>query len=60
MKTASWVIVNRATGAAVFETFNENTAKAINEKLYHAVPALEYLQQLNATLTSAKQSLTIN
>ena len=60
MKTASWIIVNRATGAAVFETFNENTAKAINEKLYRAVPALEYLQQLNKALTSARHSLTIN
>jgi hypothetical protein len=54
MKTASWIIVNRATGAAVFETFNENTAKAINETLYRAIPALEYLQQLNARLTSAR------
>ena len=26
MKTASWIIVNKATGEAVFETFNENTA----------------------------------
>jgi hypothetical protein len=54
MKTASWVIVNRATGAVVFETFNENTAKAINEKLYRAISALEYLQQLNKALTSAR------
>ena len=54
MKTSSWIIVNRATGVAVFETFNENTAKAINEKLYRAIPALEYLQQLNKALTSAR------
>jgi hypothetical protein len=47
MKTASWVIVNKATGFAVFETFNENTARAINEKLYRAIPILEYLQSLN-------------
>ena len=47
MTTASWVIVNKATGFAVFETFNENTARAINEKLYRAVPILEYLQSLN-------------
>ena len=60
MKTASWVIVNRATGAAVFETFNENTAKAINEKLYRAIPALEYLQQLNKALTIARHSFTVN
>lgn len=60
MKTASWIIINRATGAAVFETFNENTAKAVNEKLYRAMPAHEYLQQLNKTLTSARNSLTVN
>jgi hypothetical protein len=47
MKTSSWVIVNKATGKAVFETFNENTAKAVNTRLYIAVPALQYLQQLN-------------
>jgi len=47
MKPASWVIVNIATGFAVFETFNENTAKAVNTRLYRAVPILEYLQSLN-------------
>ena len=47
MKTASWVIINIATGKAVFETFNENTAKAVNTKLYRAIPILEYLQSLN-------------
>lgn len=47
MKTASWVIVNKATRQAIFETYNENTAKAINTKLYEAVPALQYLQQIN-------------
>jgi hypothetical protein len=47
MKTASWIIVNLATNQAVFETFNENTAKAINTKLYRAVPILEWLVSLN-------------
>ena len=50
MKTASWVIVNKNTGFAVFETFNENTARAVNQRLYIAVPILEYLQQLNAKI----------
>jgi hypothetical protein len=50
MKTASWIIVNKATGYAVFETFNENTAKAVNTRLYEAIPALLYLQQLNAKI----------
>jgi hypothetical protein len=47
MKTASWVIINKVTGFAIFETFNENTAKAVNTRLYKAVPILEYLQSLN-------------
>lgn len=47
MKTASWVIVNIATGQPVFETFNENTANAVNARLYKAVPILEWLQSLN-------------
>jgi len=47
MKTASWIIVNLATNQAVFETYNENTAKAINKRLYRAVPILEWLVNLN-------------
>ena len=50
MKTASWIIVNRTTRQAVFETFNENTAKAVNTRLYEAIPALQYLQQINRTI----------
>ena len=50
LKTASWVIVNKATRQAIFETFNENTAKAVNVKLYEALPALQYLRQLNKSL----------
>jgi hypothetical protein len=46
-RTASWVIVNKATNYPVFETFNENTAKAVNQRLYKAVPILEWLQGLN-------------
>ncbi len=55
MKTSSWIIVNKATRAAVFETFNENTAKAVNVKLYEAIPALQYLQQLNRTIKEAQK-----
>jgi hypothetical protein len=50
MKTASWVIVDKATRQAVFETFNESTAKAVNTARYEAVPILQYLQQLNRSL----------
>lgn len=46
-RTASWVIVNKETGKPVFETFNQNTAKAINTRLYKAIPILQWLQSLN-------------
>jgi hypothetical protein len=54
MKTSSWIIVNKATGKAVFETFNENTAKAVNTRLYKAVPVLEYLYALNAAIKASR------
>jgi hypothetical protein len=57
MKPASWIIVNKATRFAVFETFNENTAKAVNGKLYEAVPALQYLQQLNERIKNEPLAL---
>ncbi len=47
MKPASWVIRNKETHEAVFETFNEKTAQAINTAKYEAVPILGYLQSLN-------------
>jgi hypothetical protein len=56
MKTASWIIVNKATRESVFETFHENTAKAINSRLYEAVPALQYLQQLNAGILATRNA----
>ena len=47
MKTASWVIVENATGNALFETFNPAIADKINRDKYSAVPILHYLQALN-------------
>lgn len=47
MKTASWVIIEIATGNAIFETFNKGTADSINTGKYKAVPILEYLQSVN-------------
>lgn len=54
MKTASWIIVNKQTGAAVFETFCKEFADTINRDKYAAMPALEYLQQLNRTIKESK------
>lgn len=46
--TASWVVRNKHTKFVIFETFNENTVKALNTKQYEAVPIGEYLASLNA------------
>jgi hypothetical protein len=43
MKTASWVIVEKATGKAIFETFNAKVAGLVNREKYDVVPILEYL-----------------
>lgn len=47
MQTASWVIVDKATGKALLETFSPRVAEAINTARYKAVPILEWLQSLN-------------
>ena len=49
---ASWVIVRLATDEAVFETFNEQTARAINRDRYRAVPIHEYLGQLHQRIAA--------
>jgi len=45
--TASWVIVERATGKPICETYSMGTVKGINKAKYKAVPILEYLQGFN-------------
>lgn len=47
LRTASWVIVDKITNKAIFETFNESILGKINVEKYQAVPVLEYLQNLN-------------
>ena len=57
MKTASWIIYNRDTGKAVFETFEKNTAEAFKQfnGVYQVMPALQWLQHIN---TENRQNLT--
>lgn len=43
----SWIIINRATGNAILETFSEKYAKSINAEKYEVLTAIEYLVQLN-------------
>jgi hypothetical protein len=47
MKTASWVVREKATGKVLFETFDQNKVDALNIEKYEAVPILEYLSSLN-------------
>ena len=47
MTTASWVIVSKESGKAVFETFSRKTVDAVNLKKYEVLPILKYLNNLN-------------
>ena len=46
----SWIIVARATGLPVFETFNRRTAEAINQSAYEVLTAAQWLGRFNASL----------
>ena len=55
-KTASWVIVSKQSGKAVLETFDSSLIDCINQKLYKAIPILEYLQNLNKILKEVEHA----
>ena len=55
MKTASWAIIDRATGAAILETFNPKAVARLNTERYEAVPILTYLGALNARIRATTQ-----
>lgn len=46
-RTASWVIRDKATKAAVMETFNPKLAERVNTAKYEAVPIGQYLGEIN-------------
>lgn len=46
MRTASWVIRERATGRVICETYNPDVIPLLKPE-FEAVPILEYLQSLN-------------
>jgi hypothetical protein len=43
----SWVIVDRATGEAVLETWSRDVAALVNVDRYEVRTALDHLQRLN-------------
>ena len=45
--SGSWIIVSRETGGAVFETFNETVANAVNLDKYRVLTAYEWLAEFN-------------
>lgn len=46
--TASWAIVDRATGNAVFETYRREVVQRLDTAKYEAVPILRHLASLNS------------
>ena len=51
--TTSWVIVDKETRVAVCELFDKRKLKYLNTIHYEAVPAMEYLQEVNAEIKRA-------
>lgn len=47
LKTYSWVIVEKESGKAILETFNESITSKVNLSKYNVMPILQYLQSLN-------------
>lgn len=47
MRTASWVITEKATGSVIAETFDAKKVAALNTTKYEAVPIQEHLANLN-------------
>ena len=43
----SWVIVEKSTGKAIYETWNYELARCFNTQKNDIVPVLEYLQTFN-------------
>lgn len=52
----SWIIVSRATGKPVLETFERSTAEAVNQNAYEVLTAYQWLVRFNAETKSAKQT----
>ena len=50
-KPGSWVIVEKSSQKAIFETFNEKVTSSINTEKYVIVPIQDYLGSLNRSKT---------
>ena len=56
MTSGSWIIVSKATGRAVLETFSQAVADAVNREKYEVWSAYEYLVDLNKRIKAKGES----
>jgi hypothetical protein len=52
-RSGSWVIREISTKKVICETFDRRKVDALNKDRYEAVPIIEYLAALNASLRSS-------
>ena len=57
---ASWVIIDKETGKAVMETFQESVAAKVNTEKFQAVPILDYLVSINGRPKDASPQPTLS
>lgn len=50
----SWMIIEKATGNVICETFNQNHVRQINTEKYEAIDAYDYLLNLNKKLKAER------
>lgn len=46
----SWIVVDRATGHAVFETWARETAEQVNQDAYEVLTAAQWLARFNKAM----------
>mgnify|MGYP000935815014 CR=1 FL=1 len=52
----SWVVVNRATGESVLETFSRAVAERVNQDAYEVLTAAEWLGSVNVRAREASSA----
>ena len=53
----SWIVVSKATGKPVLETFSASVASRINTEKYEVLDAEEWLMRFNAQVKSLTPGL---
>ena len=55
-RVTSWIIVSKATGQPVLETFSERIVAAINLDRYRVLSSLEWLQEFNEAVSTRRKT----